>query len=148
MGIRFVYLAGPIDFDPTGHKSDWRKEAAEQLKEAGVCSFVPSEAFVWADGTEGYDKVIRINMAALGQSDAMLVHLNDLITVGTVREIQRAADLWIPTVIWISPLMQEKYGRSLYLAGFRQVTRLDTAILLLRQAKNNETLRRDLIPKE
>ena len=130
-GIRFVYLAGPIDLDPTSHKSDWRKEAAEMLEAEGICSFLPSEAFVWTGGVPGYEKVIRINTAALEQADAVLFHLNSRVTIGTVREIQVAADRNIPSILWIDADCWDKYSKSLYLAGLRVEHTLDQAVKTL-----------------
>ena len=129
--VRMVYLAGPIDLDPTNHKSDWRKEASEMLKEQGICSFLPSEAFVWADGTQGAEKVIRINTKAIEVSDAVLFHLNEHLTVGTIREIQVAVDLKKPMVLWIDEKNIDQYAKSLYLAKITRTVTLQEAVTKL-----------------
>lgn len=129
--VRMVYLAGPIDLDPTSHKRDWRKEAAEMLKEENICSFLPSEAFVWAEGTAGAEKVIRINAVALEESDAVLCHLNEHMTIGTIREIEKAVSLKKPMILWIDKKNAEKYKKSLYLAQIAKTGTLEKAITIL-----------------
>lgn len=138
--IRLVYLAGPVDFDPTNNKHVWRDQAAKLLAEHNICSYLPPAAFHWTGGQQGADKLISINMEALAQSDAVLLHLNDHFTIGSFRELQRAVDLRKPVVLWLTQEAFGRFGQSLYLTGFRQCSSMSTAVEILATADPNQLI--------
>jgi len=129
--IRLVYLAGPVDLDPTDNKYRWREQAVQLLAAYNICSYSPAAAFYWVGGSAGAEKLIRINIAALEQSDAVLLHLNERPTVGSLRELQLAVDLRKPVVLWLSDEGYKHYSNSLYLSGFHKSGSLEHAVELL-----------------
>lgn len=122
--MRLVYLAGPIDIDPDGGRN-WREKAIEILAARGVASYNPARAFNWTGGMEGAEKVVRINRVALEQCDSMVLHLNGHPTVGSFRELQMAADLGKPTVIWAPT---DVYPNTVYLHGIFRHSDLETVV--------------------
>jgi nucleoside 2-deoxyribosyltransferase len=132
---RLVYLAGPIDLDLTDNRLAWRNRAAAMLAEHEICAYSPAAAFYWTGSTEGAEKVVRINSAALKESDAVLVYLNSQQTVGTMRELQQIVDWKKPVVLWIPDDAYERYKKSLYLASFKRCGTLEQAIETLATTK-------------
>lgn len=129
--LRLVYLAGPVDLDYTNDKLQWRHRASRELAEHNICSYNPPAAFRWVGGTHQASKLIRINEMALRQSDAMLLHLNSTITIGSIRELQQAINLNMPVVLWTPGDAYAMYENSLYLAGIQRHDTLEDAIRTL-----------------
>lgn len=87
--ITMVYMAGPIDLDPTDSKREWREEAAKQLLEGDIATFSPAHAFSWKPGCDGGSQIRSINWAALDTCRAMLCFLPaNTPTIGTIMELQ------------------------------------------------------------
>jgi nucleoside 2-deoxyribosyltransferase len=110
--VELVYLAGPIDFDTSKDKKVWRDIAAKRLKDKGICTFSPLNAFSWKPGMKAQQKIIDINERALLESDVILMCLpKDVPTIGSVVELVLAERSGVPIVL-LSDIDTEK---SVYL---------------------------------
>ena len=135
--IRLVYLAGPIDQvkeeDPC--KYGWREDMSQKFLDIGVCSYSPCHGLKWDKSMVGAEKVMVINWAALDQCDLLLAWLPDTpISVGTIREIQRAKDRDMKVLV-----ITDIKG-SVYLTDCVVVNRFDQAVAVV--AEFNKALRK------
>lgn len=124
---RLVYLGGPIDCTTPDRANGWRTRAARLLNKSGVAIYNPVAAFQWAGGTQLAHLLADINAGALRISSAALFHLpSDVLSVGSVVELQLAWQNKVPSVVW----GDEKVKRNLYLAmmGVAVVPTLEAAV--------------------
>ncbi len=140
--MRLVFLNGPID--QTANGRDWREETSKLLVENGMCAYSPAHAFNWDfRSKEGVEKLIRVNMTALEESDAVISYLlKEDYTVGTFMELQKAIDLGKYVVLVMDD--QVVFNKFLYLKPFRKVYTIEQAVKDLVHEKNALELRHKL----
>lgn len=94
-----VYLAGPIDFNKNKAVGEHRHQIKEYFgRYQHTWVYDPSKA--WTGGPKPDQFVHWANLQVLEQADLFVaILMRNTLTVGTVLEMQRAADLGIPIVV-------------------------------------------------
>lgn len=94
-----VYLAGPIDFNKNKAVAEHRHQIKEYFKRFDhTWVYDPSKA--WTGGPEPDQFVHWGNLAVLEQADLFVaILMRNTLTVGTILEMQQAADRNIPIVV-------------------------------------------------
>lgn len=116
-----AYLAGPVDHDPDC--AGWRDRVTPKLIEKGITVFDPLVKPAWLGGdakldpssyfkalygeeTEttveevfaGMDQIRSLCLAQVAASDFIICHLPRIFTVGTISELERAAQMNKPVL--------------------------------------------------
>jgi len=96
-----VYLAGPIDFNSGSAVNEHRHQLKKYFKRwSDVWVYDPSKAWTGADNPKPDQFVHWSNLQVLGQADLLVaVLVRNILTVGTILEIQHAVERNIPVVV-------------------------------------------------
>ncbi len=96
-----VYLAGPIDFNTGSKTAEIKDEIKKHFREQ-ECVWVYDPANAWSppSGLLPEEYVHWANLMVLEQADIVVaVLVKGVLTVGTILEIQHAAEIEIPVVV-------------------------------------------------
>jgi len=116
-----VYLAGPVDHDPDC--ASWRDAITPELVKKGITVFDPLVKPAWLDSSakvnpgdyfkalydeessvsieesfRGMDEIRKLCLAQVAASDFIICHLPKIFTVGTISELERAAQMNKPVL--------------------------------------------------
>ncbi len=96
-----VYLAGPIDFNKGSDVNEHRYQLTSYFKRwSDVWVYDPSKAWSGGESPKPDQFVHWANLLVLEQADLLVaVLMRDVLTVGTVLEIQHAVERDIPVIV-------------------------------------------------
>ena len=107
--MALVYMAGPIDMNTEGH--DRKDDIVNRLKASGHVCYCPWRAFDLELLSEDSNAagIKHANLALIEQCDAMVAHINHIMSYGTVVDMEYARECGIPIFVWLDiPGSQER----------------------------------------
>ncbi len=124
--FQLAYLAGPVDLISEKESKFWRENLSSDLSKQNISSYSPPHAFTLAN-SEG-EKIMEINWKAIEQCDLFILNLTqDTLTIGGIRELQKAIDWGKHTIIIIKSESMQKH--IVYLSDVTAVVTSTDAVL-------------------
>lgn len=98
-----IYLAGPIDTVSDEDARGWREQAADQIP-TGVLLFSPAHAYFGA-GQATARELDFLNTTMIKYTDATIANLSLGLSIGTLREVERASAMQKPVAVIADPTL-------------------------------------------